>query len=92
MSGSGQKSVKRSMTDFQNILMQHTIPMIETLSPILNRKTIKGRKISALDPMGKDRMLLTAMADQRFVVNGFSNKNLREVLVNHHQFDGKSKK
>ena len=69
-----------------------TIPMIKTLSPILNRKTIKGRKVRALDPMGKDREVLTTIADQRFAVNGFSSKNLREILASHHQFGNKIKK
>ena len=66
--------------------------MVETLSPILNRKTIKGRKVRALNPMGKDREVLRTIADQRFAVNGFSNKNLREILAGHHQFGNKSKK
>ena len=42
--------------------------------------------------MGKDREVLTTIADQRFAVNGFSNKNLREILAGHHQFGNKSKK
>ena len=40
-----------------------TIPMIKTLSPIFNRKTIKGRKVRALDPIGKDREVFTTIAD-----------------------------
>ena len=66
--------------------------MMETLSAILNLKTSKGRKIRALDPIGKGRALITVMADQRFAVNGFANKNLREALASYHQFEGKSKK
>ena len=48
------------------------IPMIKTLSPILNRKTIKGRKVRALDPMGKDRKVLAGY-------HQFENKSKKQL-------------
>ena len=42
--------------------------------------------------MEKDKGFLTTIADQRFPMNEFFNKNLREILADHHQFGNKSKK
>ncbi|MBF0235773.1 MAG: hypothetical protein HQK65_22460 [Desulfamplus sp.] len=69
-----------------------TIPMKDVLAPVLGRKTIKRRKIRPIDPIGKDREFLAAIADQRFVVNGFSNKDLREVLTTSPRFSQKTEK
>ncbi len=42
------------------------------------RKRCRRRSVRALDPTGKDLPLLTAIADPRFALHGFCNKDLRQ--------------
>ncbi len=46
------------------------------------RRIKKGKAIRALEPMGKDKEVLLAMADPAFGINGINNKALREKIKN----------
>ncbi len=52
----------------------------DTVAGITRRTTRKGRKVRALDPVGKDRELLLAIADPAFTLMGVTNRSLREKL------------
>jgi hypothetical protein len=55
-------------------------PLATVLEPATRKRTRNGRQARGLEPLGKDRELLRALADQRNEVAGFSNAELRETL------------
>ena len=72
--------------------MQSDTPLRDILHNVTARKRKRGRSVRALDPFTKDASLLTAIADPRFTVNGFRNKDLRLLLADHSAFVGKNDK
>ncbi len=62
------------------------------LASVTQRRRKRGRSVRALVPTGKDLALLTAVADPRFTVNGFRNKDLRGLLADDERYVGKTKK
>ncbi|MCP4202611.1 MAG: hypothetical protein GY769_11830 [bacterium] len=62
------------------------------LAAVTQRKRRRGRSVRALEPTGKDLALLRAVADPRFVVGGFCNKDLRQLLAEDPRHVGKTKK
>lgn len=52
----------------------------EVLDPVTRSFTRDGRRVRALDVLGKDRALLLALTDPKFALGGVSNRQLREVL------------
>jgi len=55
-------------------------PLGDLFSGVTRRIRRRGRSVRALDPTGKDLVVLKALADPRFAVSGFSNKELRAEL------------
>jgi len=52
----------------------------EVLDPVTRSFTRDGRRVRALDVLGKDSALLLALTDPKFALGGVSNRQLREVL------------
>jgi hypothetical protein len=67
-------------------------PLRSVLEQVTTRKRKRGRSVRALEPTGKDLELLTAIADPRFTVGGFCNKQLRQRLVDTPRYSGKTDK
>jgi hypothetical protein len=67
-------------------------PLRSVLEQVATRKRKRGRSVRALEPTGKDRELLTAIADPRFTVGGFCNKQLRQRLVDTPRYSGNTDK
>jgi len=55
-------------------------PLEELVAHCTKSFTKDGRRTRALEPIGKDRELLMAIADPRIALNGASNAELRDVL------------
>jgi len=62
----------------------------EIIVPVCKRGTKKGRSLRGLEPMGKDREILIAIADPLFGVSGITNRALREMLAGSDGFKGKT--
>jgi hypothetical protein len=67
-------------------------PLRSVLEAVTQRKRKRGRSVRALVPTGKDLDLLTAIADPRFTVGGFCNKDLRGLLADNERYVGKTGK
>ena len=67
-------------------------PFESVLAEFTRRRRRGGRSVRALDPTGKDLALLKAIADPRFAVGGFCNKDLRQLLAEEPRYAGKTKK
>jgi hypothetical protein len=67
-------------------------PLRSVLDSVTTRKRKRGRSVRALEPTAKDLDFLTAIADPRFTVSGFCNKQLRQLLVDTHRYAGKTDK
>ncbi|MDH5579958.1 MAG: hypothetical protein OEZ09_16030 [Betaproteobacteria bacterium] len=72
--------------------MRSTQRFESILTPFTRRQRRRGRGVRALDPTGKDLALLRAIADPRFTVGGFCNKDLRQLLVEDPRHVGKTEK
>ena len=70
----------------------HEKPMRELFKTINCPKKKEGRRIRALDPIGKDCALLQAISDPEFSISGITNKALREKLQGKHGYDGRTEK
>jgi hypothetical protein len=57
-----------------------TTPLVELIAPCTKPLTREGKRIRALEPMGKDRELLLTLGDPRHGVEGCSNADLRAQL------------
>ena len=55
-------------------------PMREILDKVSQPSAQNGRRIRAMDVLGKDRELLQALADPLYAVAGITNKHLRQKL------------
>jgi len=70
-----------------NRLMDHlascadATPLVDLIKPYTRSFTRDGRRVRALEPMGKDRELLLAIEDPKHGVNGCSNAELRAMLA-----------
>lgn len=51
-----------------------------------------GRRIRALDPIGKDCALLQSISEPEFNISGITNKSLRMKLCGKHGYDGRTDK
>jgi len=67
-------------------------PFQSVLATVTKRKRKRKRSVRALEPTGKDLELLNAIADPRFTVGGFCNKDLREILAATERYEGKTEK
>jgi hypothetical protein len=67
-------------------------PLHSVLATVTKRKRKRGRSVRALEPTGKDVALLEAIADPRFTVGGFCNKDLRTLLADSERYIGKTRK
>jgi hypothetical protein len=67
-------------------------PLESVLAGVTQRKRRRRRSVRALEPTGKDLALLRAIADPRFTVGGFANKDLREALADDPRYAGKTDK
>jgi hypothetical protein len=67
-------------------------PFHSVLAAVTKRKRKRGRSVRALEPTGKDLALLKAIADPRFTVGGFCNKDLRNALEYDPRYLGKTEK
>ena len=61
--------------------MHSDTPLRTILERVTTRKRKRGRSVRALEPTGKDLALLSAIADPRFTVGGFRNKDIRLLLA-----------
>ena len=71
---------------------RHEKPMRELFHTVSRPKRKEGRRIRALDPIGKDCALLQAISDPEFSISGITNKALREKLQGKHGYDGRTEK
>jgi hypothetical protein len=55
-------------------------PLEDLVAHCTKSFTKDGRRTRALEPIGKDRELLMAIADPRIMLNGASNAELRDIL------------
>ena len=55
-------------------------PIREVFGDVTCRQTRNGKRFRALDPIGKDRVLLQAVCDPAFRVSAITNKELRKRL------------
>ena len=55
-------------------------PAHKVLDPFTRPFTSQGRRVRALDLLGKDRALLEALSDPKYALSGVTNKMLRDVL------------
>ena len=67
-------------------------PFWTVIASVTHRRRKRGRSARALVPTGKDLELLSAIADPRFTVGGFQNKDLRELLADDERYVGKTEK
>lgn len=67
-------------------------PLRVILQNVTSRKRKRGRSVRALEPTGKDLALLSAIADPRFTVTGFQNKDIRLSLASDPRYSGKTGK
>jgi DNA-binding MarR family transcriptional regulator len=67
-------------------------PLRELLQRPTRARTRQGRRIRAIEPTGKDRELLEAIADPIFNVSGITNVSLRERLKSTAWGDGRTDK
>ena len=72
--------------------MDSDVPLKDVLDPIVKSKTKNDRSVRGLEPFGKDRGVLNAISNGKFIVSGFTNKDLRELLSSSNQFKGKDGK
>jgi hypothetical protein len=71
---------------------QSSQPLHSVLATVTTRKRCRGRSVRALEPTGKDLALLNAIADPRFIIGGFCNKDLRTLLADDNRHIGKTEK
>lgn len=57
-----------------------TTPLVDLIAPYTRGFTKDGRRVRALEPVGKDRELLQALGDTKYGIEGLSNSDLRETL------------
>ena len=72
--------------------MDSDVPLKDVVDPVMKSKTKNDRSVRGLDPFGKDREFLNAISNGKFIVSGFTNKDLRELLSSSKQFKGKDEK
>jgi hypothetical protein len=81
-----------------NRLMDHlacctdATALADVVVPYTRSFTKQGRKVRALEPLGKDRELLLAIGDAKYAINGCSNPDLRAVLGQQQWGKGKSQR
>jgi hypothetical protein len=74
-------------------LVEKKIDVETVLSPVTSRIDLgDGRHARALDPLGKDRRLLQAVAQPQFAVDGFANADIRSFLAQDPRHKDKSEK
>jgi hypothetical protein len=66
------------------------LPLHSILESVTQRTRRRGRSVRCLDPTGKDLEFLKAVADSRFLVGGFGNKHLRQLLATTDRYLGTS--
>jgi hypothetical protein len=66
------------------------LPLHSILESVTQRTRRRGRSVRGLDPTGKDLHFLKAVADPRFLVGGFGNKDLRHLLATTDRYLAKS--
>lgn len=71
--------------------LQDATPVGEILAQVGSR-TCDGRRVRALDPTGKDRLFLQAIADPALGVSGITNKALQSALAKTAWANGKTGK
>lgn len=67
-------------------------PFIALLTPVTTRKRRRRRSVRALDLTGKDLPILTAVADPKFTLAGFCNRDLRLLLADSSHHRGKTER
>lgn len=67
-----------------------TTPFGEQLAEVTSATRRGKRRARALDPTGKDLLVLRAVADPRYAISGMSNRDLRLALAEHPGLLGKT--
>ena len=67
-------------------------PLCELLDIVCRRTTVKGRRVRALDPTGKDRAILTCLSDPSSALSGINNRLIRDHLISSGATGGRSPK
>ena len=67
-------------------------PVRDLLDDVVKPFTKEGRRVRALDPTGKDRALLQAIADPQYCISGLANSDLRNKLREASGYKGLSEK
>ena len=70
----------------------HEKPLREVFDTVARAKRKEGRRVRALDLIGKDRPLLEAISDPAFNLSGITNKALREKLQGQPGYTHRSQK
>lgn len=72
--------------------MKDDSPIGDLIKSACNKHIKNQRPVRALDLLGKDRALLCALADPRYVVAGLTNRELREALASEPGWKGRTEK
>ena len=64
----------------------------ELLQTITQAKNKNGRRVRALDPIGKDKTILDAVSSPEFTIAGFGNKDIRKIIFDKEQYKHKTDK
>jgi hypothetical protein len=67
-------------------------PVSALLEKVIKSFKKEGRRVRALDPTGKDRVLLQALRDPKFCISGIANKDLRDALSDKPGYKGMTQK
>lgn len=67
-------------------------PVRNLLDQVVKPRTKDGRRTRALDPTGKDRLLLQALDDPTWCISGLCNRDLREKLRDANGYKGLTEK
>lgn len=67
-------------------------PVRDILDGVVKAFHKGGRRVRAIEPTGKDRLLLQALDDPQFCIEGLANRDLREKLRDANGYKGMSEK
>ena len=86
------RRINASYMDHVAAATEHDTTLQDQLTPYMRARTKDGRRVRALQPMGKDQHLVNIIADPQFLVAGFDNKAIRGRLREHGRYRGKTDK
>ena len=81
---------RRFLDSLQNIVPAGSIE--REINEVCGRKTVRGKKISGYNVWSKETMqLFEAVSDGKYLIRGFTNKDIRDILYPQNPSDKKSR-